>query len=94
MFLIAHNSHAKSDGKFILCTKKPSFLSKLVEFSSEEDFKLYSETTKKYFQKLPNRNAVLELTKCLDSEPLDISKIEKLYKRMVFWFVNYGENNA
>lgn len=94
LFLIAHNSAAKSDGKYILCTKKPSFLAKLVEFNDEEDFKNYTDSTQKYYQKLPNRNAILELTKSLDSDILDIAKIEKLYKKMVIWFVHYGETKA
>jgi len=94
LFLIAHNNLAKSDGKFILCTKKPSFIAKLIEFETKEALEIYTSSTTKYHQKLPKREAILEIVKFLDTVPDDLSKIEKLYKKMIIWFTNYGENQA
>ena len=94
LFLIAHNKLAKTDGKFIVCTKSPSFLAKLIEFENAKELEDYEVESKKYFQKLPNRNAILELVKFLDTSPESLSKVEKIYKKMVIWFSNYGENNA
>lgn len=94
LFLIAHNSLAKTDGKFIVCTKAPSFLAKLVEFEDAKELETYTTESKKYFQKLPNRHAILELVKFFDTPPESISKVEKLYKKMIIWFSNYGEKRA
>ncbi len=94
LFLIAHNSLAKSNGNFIVCTKQPAFLSKLIQFESQEELNIYIESTSKEFQIVPNRIEVLEIVSYFDNAKIDISKIEKTFKRMAHWYAHHGENEA
>lgn len=94
LFLIAHNNLAKSNGNFIICTKKPAFISKLIQFTRQEDLKTYIETTSKEYQIIPNTNEILEIVSFFDESEVDISKVEKTFKRMAHWYAHHGEKEA
>lgn len=90
LFLIAHSNLAKSNGNFILCTKKPAFLTKLVQFNSTEELNLYLESTTKEYQIIPNRTEILEIVSFFDNPQID----QKTFKRMAHWYAHYGEKEA
>jgi hypothetical protein len=94
LFLIAHNNLAKTNGNFILCTKKPSFLSKLVHFNNQEALDIHLKLTSKQYQIVPNTTDILEIVDFLDTPPVDISTIANTFKRMAHWYAHHGETSA
>ncbi len=93
--MVAHNERAKSAGKYVLCTKKPSFLAKLITFQDIGELDEYVSTTESINEKLKYKNAILEVQMIFCSENQeDTEKIKKLLHQMVIWFQNYGEKEA
>lgn len=92
-FLIAHSRESKEQSTFIVCTKGPKFLARVVEFATEEHLNNYITSLLKPFRKLSNRLIIIELHEFFCDEKQQ-NKANRMLDRMVTWYSSYGETRA